>query len=142
MMKPHGLEVEHMAMSDEHKAALAQGRKEARAIKLYLEVLAARKPGRPVTPDRLKNRIATLEAKIATEADPMRALEMRQSRLEAEAALAKAPEAVDMETLEAGFVGHARVYGDRKGISYAAWREQGVPAAVLSKAGIARTRSS
>ena len=131
-----------MAMSEEHKAALAQGRKEARAIKLYLEVLAARKPGRPVTPDRLKNRIATLEAKIVTEADPMRALEMRQARLDAEAALAKAPEAVDMEMLEAGFVGHARVYGDRKGISYAAWREQGVPAAVLSKAGIARTRSS
>jgi len=78
-----------MAMSDEHKAALAQGRKEARAIKQYLEVLAARKPGRPVTPERLKERIADLEGRIAAEADPMRALEMRQARLDAEAALAR-----------------------------------------------------
>jgi len=31
-----------MAMSDEHKAALAQGRKEARAIKQYLVVLGSR----------------------------------------------------------------------------------------------------
>jgi hypothetical protein len=32
----------------------------------------------------------------------------------------------------------ARDYGQRKGISYAAWREAGVDAAVLKKAGIGR----
>ena len=131
-----------MAMSDEHKAALAQGRKEARAIKQYLDVLAARKPGRPVTPERLKKRIADLEGRIAAESDPMRALEMRQARLDAEAALAKAPATVDMESLEAGFVACAKAYADRKGLSYTAWREQGVPAPILAKAGIPRTRVS
>ena len=40
--------------------------------------------------------------------------------------------------LEAGFVRSAKAYGERKGISYAAWREQGVPAAVLRQAGITR----
>lgn len=131
-----------MAMSDEHKAALAQGRKEARAIKQYLVVLASRKRGRPVTPERLRERIATLEARIAAETDPMKALEMRQSRLDAEAELAAAPAAVDMDAVEAGFVAHAKAYSERKGISYAAWREQGAPAPILAKAGIPRTRSS
>jgi hypothetical protein len=140
MMKPHRLEVEGMAMSEEHKAALAQGRREARAIKLYLQALAGHKSGRAVAPERLMNRIATLEARISAEADPMRALEMRQARLDAEAALANAPAAVDMDALEKGFAAHAMAYGDRKGISYAAWREQGVPAAVLKAAGIPRAQ--
>jgi len=131
-----------MAMSDKHKAALAQGRKEARAVKKYLEVLAARKPGRPVTPERLRERIGDLEARIAAEADPVRALEMRQARLDAEAALARAAEAVDIESIESEFVAYAKPYSDRKGISYTAWREQGVAAPILTKAGIARTRSS
>ena len=34
----------------------------------------------------------------------------------------------------------ARSYGERKGISYATWRTAGVTAAVLQKAGVARTR--
>ena len=129
-----------MAMSEAHKAALAQGRKESRAIKQYLEAIGSRKPGRPVTPERLKERIASLEERIAAEQDPMKALEMRQARLDAEAQLATTPDAVDMEGLEAGFVACAKSYSDRKGISYTAWREQGVPAAVLGKAGIPRTR--
>ena len=33
----------------------------------------------------------------------------------------------------------AAEYGRRKGITYAAWREAGVPSAVLSRAGIARS---
>ena len=130
-----------MAMSEEHKAALAQGRKESRAIKQYLEMLAARRPGRPVTPERLKARIADLEVRIAAESDPLKALEMRQSRLDTEKALASAPAAVDIEAAEAGFVAHAKSFSDRKGISYTAWREQGVPAAVLRQAGIPRTRT-
>ncbi len=34
----------------------------------------------------------------------------------------------------------AKPYGDRKGISYSAWRSVGVSAPVLQKAKIARTR--
>lgn len=131
-----------MAMSDEHKAALALGRKEARAIKMYLEALASRRPGRPVRPERLRQRIADLKARIADESDPVRTLEMRQARLDAELALAKTEAAVDMNAVEAGFVANAKSFSERKGISYTAWREQGVPAAVLGKAGIPRTRSS
>jgi len=131
-----------MAMSDEHKAALAQGRKESRAIKRYLEAVTTRGPGRPVSPERLKARIAALEEKIASEADPLKALGFRQDRLNAEADLQRAEAAADLEAVEAGFIEHGASYSERKGISYSAWREQGVPSAVLAKAGIARTRSS
>ena len=37
---------------------------------------------------------------------------------------------------ERAFVEAAAPYGERKGISYKAWREVGVPAAVLKRAGI------
>ena len=131
-----------MAMSDEHKAALAQGRKESRAIKLYLDAISTRRPGRPVSPERLKDRIAALGEKIASEDDLLKALGHRQDRLNAEADLQHVEAAADLEAVEAGFVEHGASYSGRKGISYAAWREQGVPSAVLAKAGIARKRSS
>lgn len=127
-----------MAMSDEHKAALARGRREARAIKGYLAALGNRRPGRPVTPASLKKRVDDLTGKLEAEADPLRAVDLRQQRLDAEEALAKAEAAADLSDLERGFVEHAKSYSDRKGISYAAWRQSGVPAAVLKKAGVGR----
>jgi hypothetical protein len=45
---------------------------------------------------------------------------------------------VDLSALEAAFVKTAGAYSDRKGISYAAWRELGVPADVLKRANISR----
>jgi hypothetical protein len=129
-----------MAMSAQHKAALAQGRREGRAVKQYLEALGNRRPGRPVTPERLRDKIAALESRIGEEADPLRALEMRQERIDAEAALARAEATEDFDALEAAFIEHARAYSERKGISYSAWRESGVAADVLRRAGIARTR--
>lgn len=127
-----------MAMSAEHKAALAAGRRESRAIKQYLEALASRRPGRPITPQTLKQRIADLETRIAVESNPLKAIDLRQARLDAERALAAAGAPADTGALEAAFVEYARDYSARKGISYAAWREAGVPAAVLKKAGVTR----
>jgi hypothetical protein len=46
---------------------------------------------------------------------------------------------VDLQSLEDGFVGVASSYSVRQGISYAAWREVGVPAAVLKRAGVSRS---
>lgn len=129
-----------MAMSAQHKAALAQGRREGRAVKQYLEALGSRRPGRPVTPERLRDKITALESRIGEEADPLKALEMRQERLDAEAALARAEATEDFAALEAAFIEHAQTYSERKGISYSAWRESGVAAGVLRSAGIPRSR--
>jgi hypothetical protein len=129
-----------MAMSDDHKEALAQGRKEARAIKSYLEALEARRPGRPVSKDSLQKRMERVNAKLETSDNPLEIVELIQSKLDIEKGLSDAENAQDMATLEAGFVENVATYSERKGVSYTAWREFGVPASVLRKAGIKETR--
>jgi hypothetical protein len=131
-----------MAMSEEHKAALAVGRKESRAIKAYLEALASRKPGRPVTPESLRQKIERISAKLADESDALKRVELVQQRLDAEDALASVAEVIDMAALEAGFVESVAGYSQRKGITYSAWRASGVPAEVLKRSGVPRTRRS
>ena len=44
----------------------------------------------------------------------------------------------DLDELEAGFVEVASVYGERKGLTYEAWRSIGVEPRVLKAAGIGR----
>lgn len=129
-----------MAMSEEHKAALAQGRKESRAIKAYLEALEARKPGRPVSKESLTKRMEKVNQKLEETENPLESVELIQSKLDIKKALSEIENAVAMEELEAGFIEHARSYSDRKGVSYTAWREFGVPAKVLRSAGIKETR--
>jgi hypothetical protein len=46
----------------------------------------------------------------------------------------------DLDRLELDFVLHAKAYAHEHGIEYATWREFGVPAGVLARAGIARAR--
>lgn len=126
-------------MSDEHKSAIAEGRKQAKAVSDYLEALAANKPkrGRQRTPDSIKARIAKIEDQIAS-ADAITALNLRQEKIDLEAELASKSATVDISGLEAAFVEHAAAYAARKGISYGVWREAGVAPAVLKKAGISR----
>lgn len=131
-----------MPMSEEHKAALAQGRRESRAIKSYLEALASRRPGRPVTVDSVQKRLAAIDEKLSDESDPLKELDLRQERLNAEDALKRVEAKEDIDALESGFVEVAKNYSHRKGISYAAWRQVGVPASVLKAAGVPRTRRS
>lgn len=130
-----------MTMTDEHKAALAQGRREARAIKAYLAALAQpKRRGRPITPEVLEDRIASLDERIRSESDPLKRVDLIQARLDTEEALESARAAADLADLEAGFVEYAAAYSERKGISYTAWREAGVPATALKSAGIKRGR--
>jgi hypothetical protein len=48
---------------------------------------------------------------------------------------------MDLTDLESAFVAALPGYSDRKHITYAAWREVGVPARVLRSAGISRAAS-
>ena len=61
-----------MAMSQEHKDALARGRRESRAIKNYLKTIESRKPGRPVTKESLTSRLATVNSKLEGLDDPLK----------------------------------------------------------------------
>ena len=125
------------AMSDAHKAALAVGREQGRAIRAYLEALesSAPKRGRKRTPESIDKRIAAIDEQLAA-ADPLRRVSLVQERLDLASERETLTESVDLSALEAGFIAAAKDYSERKGISRAAWREVGVPASVLKAAGV------
>lgn len=127
-------------MTDAHKAALAKGRVEGKAVSNYLEALRANKParGRKRTPDSIAKRLATIDAELPS-ANAVAELKMVQEQLDLRAELAAMGTTVDISALEAEFVKVAKSYGDRTGVSYTAWRSVGVPASVLQAAGISRS---
>ena len=126
-------------MSDEHKAALAKGRMEGRVVRDYLEGLRATKPkrGRKRTPETIRKRLDAIDVELAS-ASPLDELLLVQERRDLEAELAAKSDAIDMDALEAEFVTVAKSYSDSKSISYASWRDVGVPASTLKQAGISR----
>lgn len=129
-----------MPMSKEHKAALAEGRRQARAIKKYLSAMGSRRPGRPVTRETLEARLERISNQLNETTDPLAAVELTQTKLDVENQLSRFEEAEDLSALEDQFVQFAKAYSERKGITYTAWRQVGVPAATLRKAGIKETR--
>jgi hypothetical protein len=128
-------------MSDAHKAALAKGREEGRVVRRYLEALESTKPrrGRKRTPDSIAKRLKTIEDRLV-DADALSRLHLVQEKHQLESELAHTGDTVDLGALEKEFTKVARAYGDRKGITYSAWRTVGVSAPVLQQAKIARTR--
>ena len=129
------------AMSDAHKAALAKGREEGRVVRRYLEALESTKPRRG------RKRTTGLDHQASQHhrrsADRCRCIEPAppvQEKQQLEAELSQTGDTVDLAALEKEFIKVARAYGDRKGITYSAWRTVGVSAPVLQQAKIARTR--
>ena len=127
-------------MSDAHKAALATGRSEGKVVRDYLEALRANKParGRKRTPDSIAKRLSAIDNEIGN-ADAVKELRLVQERIDLQAELAIMGTTVDMGALEAEFVKVAKAYGERTGVSLAAWRAVGINPAVLKAAGISRT---
>ncbi len=129
-------------MSPEHKEALAKGRQQAKVVRNYLEALHSDgQRGRPVNRGSLEAKIERLQTRINEEPNSARRVELIQERLDTERRLAELQESVDREALERDFVAVAKEYSQRHGITYTAWREAGVPAAVLREAGITRGRT-
>ena len=126
-------------MSDSHKAALAEGREQGRAVRRYLEAIEAHKPkrGRKRTQESMQKRLTTIEERIAT-ADPLTRLHLAQERMDLMRELSTSDNGVNLQELEEAFVASAEPYGRRKGITYGAWREAGVDPSVLRRAGIRR----
>lgn len=126
-------------MSEDHKQALAVGRAEGRMVRAYLDALESSKPkrGRKRTKDSIAKQIERIDAELE-DSDPLKRLQLTQERIDLEAELETMEDGVDMSALEADFAVVAKQYAERKGISYAAFRQIGVPAAVLKRAGITR----
>lgn len=126
-------------MTEEHKAALAEGRRQGKAVRDYLEALEQHKPkrGRKRTPESIRKQLDKIDETV-DDADPVKKLQLIQDRMDLENELERLENKPDLSGLEDGFVDAAKPYSERKGISYAAWRELGVEAAVLKRAGISR----
>ena len=128
-------------MTDAHKIALAKGREEGRIVRRYLEGIEAAKPrrGRKRTPETINKRIQAIDERLL-EVDPLTRLHLVQEKQLLERELATGDDGVDISVLEKDFIKVAKSYGERKGITYGAWRAVGVSVPVLQQAKIPRTR--
>src|SRR5262249_31892272 len=126
-------------MSAAHRAALAKGRNDARAVKAYLDFLTENRPkrGRKRTAESVKKRLAAIEDAIE-DAPTLQSLQMAQERIDLERELQDLETPRDAADVESQFLAVAKRYSERKGITYAAWREVGVDPSVLRSAGISR----
>lgn len=127
-------------MSDEHKAALAVGRAEGKAVRAYLEALEQHRPkrGRKRTPESIGKRLEKISVEIE-EADPLKRLQLIQERIDLGVELEKMETIVDITALETEFVRVAADYASRKGISSQAFKELGVPTPIIKRAGIRKS---
>jgi hypothetical protein len=129
-------------MTSSHKLALADGRAASAVVDRYLQALhEPRRRGRKVSPETLKARLSTAEEKARSASGLARlqaVQDVRDLRRNIDAA-ARSTE-TDIRSLEASFVKIAKEFSEKRGIGYGAWRDAGVPAATLKRAGIARTR--
>ena len=84
-------------MSDEHKAALAEGRNQGRAVRRYLEALESHKPkrGRKRTAESIQKRLTRIDLEME------RADDLQKAVKESESALAREKQrvAAEKETL-------------------------------------------
>lgn len=129
-----------MAMSDEHKEALATGRDQSRKVKAYLAALKSNKPkrGRKRTAESISNRLTKIAEELKT-ADALQEVLLLQEQSDLNTELRTMSDDVDLTALEAEFIAVGGDYSATKGIDYTTWRKVGVSAETLAKAGIKRS---
>lgn len=125
-------------MTPSHKLALKEGRERGQIVRRYLQAIESAKPrrGRPITAEGLRKSIKKIDADLTTEKDPLRKLDLVQSKIKKQKDLEELESPIDMVALENEFVGVAKAYNDSKELSPEAWLELGVPRDVLRRAGI------
>lgn len=130
------------AMSDEHKAELDKGRRAGAAVRSYLHYAAQvhepKRRGRPGKPADVV--LAEVELALAEATDPVERLKLIARKREAKDRLLNETTAGDLAALERGFVDYAAWFSVKHGIVYADWRELGVSADLLKRAGISRAK--
>lgn len=127
-------------VTDDHKAAMAEGRSQSRKLAPYLEALESHRPkrGRKRTPDSITKRLEAIEEELPR-ANPIKRVNLLQERLNLTRERDTLETEVDLSEPEEAFVANAKSYGERRGITYEAWRQLGVPPEVLKRAGITKS---
>lgn len=114
------------SMTDEAKENMVMGQRAMRAVDAYLNYLDKKPVRRRVKP-------ADLERKIEAEANLAHKVILIAQMHEA---IRSAEQAIVDESIEDEFVKYSPWFSQQHNITYAVWREMGVPSKVLSKAGI------
>lgn len=129
-------------VTDEHKAAMKRGRQVSAVVDAYLKVVdQPKRRGRPISLDELNARRAKATDELAVSEglarlkllQTIRDLEERISTLEQD-------NSSDLQALEQRFVEVGSEFAASQGIDYSTFRDYGVPADVLKRAGIRQTR--
>jgi len=113
------------------------------AVRAYITLLRGRSGGsnRALALEDVEARLRKVEKRLASgPADPVTYVTLVQEQITLHQDLLSLANTPSEKELEMAFVMHAAEWSEAVGIGYAAWREIGVPAAVLKAAGIARTR--
>lgn len=129
-------------MSATHKRALAEGRTLSAAVDRYLvAVNTPKRRGRKVTKATLDQRLTDARIRLKTAKGVEKVLAAQEVRdLETKTARLNPSGDTDMKSLESEFIRIAKKFGENRGVGYSAWRDAGVPADVLRRAGVGRTR--
>ena len=126
-------------MTDSHKKALAEGRRDGKIVSRYLDALETHRPkrGRKVSRESLERRLAAIEAEIP-QAKPLKRVALIQQKMDIQERLAQ-PEVVDdFPALEREFQDIVVDFSQRRDISFDAWVKTGVKPEVLKAAGLTR----
>lgn len=125
----------------EQREKMVAGRLEQIAVKAYLDAVEKRlarerKRGRPKSPEKMRARLDEIDGQLPVENDTVKQLLLVQERINIVRDLEDILNNEEFQELEDRFVKVASSFSDRREIEYAAWREMGVTADVLKRAGI------
>lgn len=127
------------SMTPEHKAALAEGRKQSKIVANYLAAIGTKKKrGRKVTIETLQARLAKAEDDIKT-ASPLDKLKFTQFIKDTRAQIERmqaTTSVADVDSLEKEFVKVGKAYADAHGYDRSSFIACGVEKRVLVAAGI------
>lgn len=127
-------------LSANHKKALAEGRTMSAIVDRY--IVAATTPkrrGRKVSKAELQRRLEAARIRKIEASGVDRVIAAQEAR-DLQARISSPEGEVDLAPLEREFVKIAAKFSASRRISYTAWRDAGVSAAVLRKAKVPRTR--
>ena len=112
-------------------------RSETAVVQRYLKLLEERATTPPLDVAALESKLAKIRVKLATTLDPLERVQLVQAEMDVDAELANDDHRLRLA--EQAFIDVAAAWARRKGISYEALREVGVPPYVLKRAGIERS---
>lgn len=129
-------------LSPSHKKALAEGRTMSATVDRYLHVVnTPKRRGRKISQAALLQRLVTAQDTAKHGSGVEKLLAAQEARdLTARLENLTKNNGSGAKEAEQAFIRIAKTFGENRGIGYGAWRDAGVPAVVLKKAGVRRTR--